>query len=230
MLTSKKTAHAAVKPGFANKERTQIHVPSEDGTELVTLEVGKHKIDVSTPRPFETNKDGSPKLFTGGQAIFWDKVVPIDASVKPSLIDTVTDGDKTTTTYGYPEGTKMRGEGNFKLNLAFFVPLGVDIASQSKANRSRLGASTQNCHAVLSHDCCQLDNEFCRCWEFTEALDRYYAKMKTGYGPILKRTNPGWKQFMQVSNNLTESNYFPIVNWNSKSPRRLIRLDFWYRC
>lgn len=174
-----KTAHAAVKPGFANKERTQIHVPSEDGTELVTLEVGKHKIDVSTPRPFETNKDGSPKLFTGGQAIFWDKVVPIDASVKPSLIDTVTDGDKTTTTYGYPEGTKMRGEGNFKLNLAFFVPLGVDIASQSKANRSALELVPKIVMPFLVMIVASLITSFAGAGNSPEALDRYYAKMKT---------------------------------------------------
>ena len=174
-----KTAHAAVKPRFANKERTQIQVPSEDGTELVTLEVGKHKINVSSPREFETNKDGSPKLFTGGQAIFWDKVVPVDTSVKPALIDTVTDGDKTTKTFGYPEGTEMRGDGNFKLNLAFFVPLGVDIASQSKANRSALELVPKIIMPFLVMIIASLITSFVGAGNSPEALDRYYAKMKT---------------------------------------------------
>ena len=178
-----KAAHEAVKPGFANKERTQIHVPNEDGTALVTLEVGKHKIDVSSPREFETNKDGSPKLFTGGQAIFWDRVVPVDDSVKPALIDTITDGDTTTKTFGYPEGTEMRGEGNFKLNLAFFVPLGVDIASQSKANRSALELVPKIIMPFLVMIIASLITSFAGSGNSPEALDRYYAKMKTRVRP-----------------------------------------------
>ncbi len=172
-------AHNALKPAFINPERTQIVVPDLQGEEAIVLEVGKDTIDVATPRPFESNKDGSPKLYNGGQAIFWDRVVPVDSSVKPAAVSTVTEGTTTTTTYEYPEGTPMRGEGNFKLNLAFFVPFGVDIANHSKANRSALELVPKIIMPFLVMILASLITSAVGAGNSQEALDKYYAKMKT---------------------------------------------------
>ena len=73
----------------------------------------------------------------------------------------------------------MRGEGNFKLNLAFFVPLGVDIASQSKANRSALELVPKIVMPFLVMIVASLITSFAGAGNSPEALDRYYAKMKT---------------------------------------------------
>ena len=174
-----KAAHERLKPEFINKERTQIKVPNEAGTDLMVLEVGKNKINVSTPREFETNDDGTPKLYTGGQAIFWDRIVPVDSSIKPIVVNTVTEGDKTVTTYGYPQSTEMQGAGNFKLNLAFFLPLGVDIAGQSKANRNALELVPKIIMPFLVMIVASLITSVTGARNSEEALNRYYAKMKT---------------------------------------------------
>ncbi|MBA63672.1 MAG: hypothetical protein CMJ76_15055 [Planctomycetaceae bacterium] len=175
----KKAAHERLRPRFENKARTKILVPNKQGTELVSLEVGKDKIEVTMPRKFETNKDGTPKLYTDAQAIFWDKVVPVDSSVKPVVTDTVNEGDKTITTYGYPAGTEMRGEGNFKLNLAFFLPFGIDIANQSKANRNALELVPKIIMPFLVMIIASFITSATGAGNSKQALDRYYAKMKT---------------------------------------------------
>ena len=174
-----KTAHERLKPKFINKERTQIKVPNQAGTDLMVLEVVKDKIDVSSPREFETNDDGTPKLYTGGQSIFWDRVVPVNSSIKPIVVNTVTEGDKTVTTFGYPQSTEMQGAGNFKLNLAFFLPLGVDIAGQSKANRSALELVPKIIMPFLVMIIASLITSITGARNSEEALNRYYAKMKT---------------------------------------------------
>ena len=73
----------------------------------------------------------------------------------------------------------MRGEGNFKLNLAFFVPLGVDIAGQSKANRSALELVPKIVMPFLVMIIASLITSLVGAGNSPEALDRYYAKMKT---------------------------------------------------
>lgn len=176
---SQQSDHAKLEPSFINKERTIIAVPNQEGTELVELEVGKSKIRVNSPREFETNKDGSQKLWSGGQGMFWDKVVPVDASVKPEITDVKVEGDTTTTVYQYPQGTAMRGEGNFKLNLAFFLPLGVDIAGQSKANRNALELVPKIIMPFLVMIVASFITSALGAGNSKEALDRYYAKMKT---------------------------------------------------
>ena len=128
---------------------------------------------------FETNDDGTPKLNTGGQAIFWDRIVPVDSSIKPIVVNTVTEGDKTVTTYGYPQSTEMQGAGNFKLNLAFFLPLGVDIAGQSKANRNALELVPKIIMPFLVMIVASLITSVTGARNSEEALNRYYAKMKT---------------------------------------------------
>ena len=145
----------------------------------MVLEVGKDRIDVSSPPEFETNNDGTPKLYTGGQSIFWDRVVPVNSSIKPIVVNTVTEGDKTVTTFGYPQSTEMQGDGNFKLNLAFFLPLGVDIAGQSKANRSALELVPKIIMPFLVMIIASLITSVTGARNSEEALNRYYAKMKT---------------------------------------------------
>ena len=174
-----KTAHAELRPQFVNSDRTIIQVPNEDSTGVIQLEVGKSTIDVTSPRSFEKNKDGSQKMWSGGQALFWDRVVPVDATIKPEIVEVIADGDTTTTIYGYPEGTPMKGEGNFKLNLAFFLPLGVDIAGQSKANRNALELVPKIIMPFLVMILASFITSAIGAGNSQEALDRYYAKMKT---------------------------------------------------
>jgi len=149
---------------------TKIAVPSSTGEELVELEVGVSRIETSTEN--------------GGDAIFFKSVEPSDSSIAPEVIG-VTKINDFTTRYklAYPQGTKFQASGNLKLNLAFFLPLGIDLAAQTNSTRNALELVSKIILPILVMIIASWITSITGKSNSPEALDRFYAKMKTPVDP-----------------------------------------------
>ncbi|MBT6848382.1 MAG: hypothetical protein HOA14_13295 [Planctomycetaceae bacterium] len=149
---------------------TKIAVPSSTGEELVELEVGVSRIETSTEN--------------GGDAIFFKSVEPSDSSIAPEVIG-VTKINDFTTRYklAYPQGTKFEASGNLKLNLAFFLPLGIDLAAQTNSTRNALELVSKIILPILVMIIASWITSITGKSNSPEALDRFYAKMKTPVDP-----------------------------------------------
>ena len=100
--------------------------------------------------------------------------------MKLAVIDTTQVDEHTVReTLEYPEGTELQGEGNLKLNLMFYQPLGIDLAAQSKSSLNALGLVPKIVMPFLVMIVASLLTRK----NSEEALDRYYAKMKTPVDP-----------------------------------------------
>ena len=113
---------------------------------------------------------------SGGTALFWDKVVPANEDIEPVLTGNEESADKTVKRYEYPEGTELQGEGNLKLNLLMFKPLGMDLQSKPASTLSALELVPK----IVMPFVLMIVLSFVLPFRNSkEALDRYYAKMKT---------------------------------------------------
>ena len=157
-----KVAHNQNKP--RRMSPAKIAVPGPDG--MVEIEAGVTRVAKTS----EAKSIG----------IYWGKVVPTDENTKPEVIDTEQIDEFTVReTLAYPNGTKFRGEGSLKLNLLFYKPLGVDLAAQSKSSLNALALVPKIVMPFLVMIIASLLTRK----NSDEALDRYYAKMKTPVDP-----------------------------------------------
>jgi SSS family solute:Na+ symporter len=149
---------------------TKIVVPDNTGKELIELEVGVSRIETSAKN--------------GGDAIFFTSVNPIDSSITPEVVSE-TKINNFTTRYklAYPEGTRFEASGNLKLNLAFFLPLGIDLAAQTNSTRNALELVSKIVLPILVMIIASWITSITGKSNSPEALDRFYAKMKTPVDP-----------------------------------------------
>ena len=154
--------HNASKPRSISPEK--IEIPGPDGMQVI--EAGVTRLP-----SVKTSKSNS---------IFWKSISPVDKSVTLAVIDTTQVDEHTVReTLAYPEGTELQGEGNLKLNLMFYQPLGIDLAAQSKSSLNALGLVPKIVMPFLVMIVASLLTRK----NSEEALDRYYAKMKTPVDP-----------------------------------------------
>ncbi len=142
----------------------KIEIPGENGMRVIEAGVTRlPQIQVAT-----------------STSIFWNKVVPIDEAVKPKVVGTEQVDEFTVReTLDYPAGTELRGEGSLKLNLLFYKPLGIDLGSQSKSSLNALELVPK----IVMPFLVMILASFVTRKNSDEALDRYYAKMKTPVDP-----------------------------------------------
>ena len=149
---------------------TKIAVPASTGKELVELEVGVSRIETSAEQ--------------GGDAIFFKSVKPVDSSIAPEVVGVTKINDYTTRyKLAYPPGTKFAASGNLKLNLAFFLPLGIDLAAQTNSTRNALELVSKIILPILVMIIASWITSITGKSNSPEALDRFYAKMKTPVDP-----------------------------------------------
>lgn len=138
------------------------------------------------PRPLELRAGESIEVTerSGGKGIFWPSgLIPIDEagnplpSVRPLQVgeperisDTVTQ-----TIFRYPEGTRFRGDGNFRLDFLLYGLIGVDLTTKSNAALDTLELPPKIITPFLVMILCSFLTRPVR----REVLDRYYAKMRT---------------------------------------------------
>jgi solute:Na+ symporter, SSS family len=120
---------------------------------------------------------------SGGQGIFWPSgLVPLDINnaistpVPQPVGEPIRIGDRSTQqVYQYPEGTRFRGEGNFRFDFLLYSALGIDLTPRSNATLDTLDLPPKIVTPFLVMIFVSLFTRSVR----REVLDRYYAKMKT---------------------------------------------------
>ena len=150
---------------------------SADGNKLVSW---TGKTAGQKPTELIAGKTRQAKTTTaGGKSIYWDKINPKDESVQSQVIKTQEiDQDTVRETLAYPEGTELIGAGNLKLNLVLYKPfLNMKTKSGSSLNALELVPKIVMPFLVMIL-CCFLTRS-----NSQQALDRYYAKMKTPVDP-----------------------------------------------
>lgn len=101
---------------------------------------------------------------------------PAHSGPQPEIIKTEeTDEFTVRQTLAYPAGTKLHGEGNLKLNLLFYKPFGLDLPGMSSSTLNALELVPKIVMPFLVLIIASLVTPR----NSQEALDRYYAKMKT---------------------------------------------------
>ncbi|MBT4695045.1 MAG: hypothetical protein HOB73_17045, partial [Planctomycetaceae bacterium] len=149
---------------------TKIAIPDSTGKELVELEVGVSRLETSTEN--------------GGNAIFFKSVKPINSSITPEVVGVEKINDfKTRYKLAYPQGTKFVASGNLKLNLAFFLPLGIDLAAQTNSTRNALELVSKIVLPILVMIIASWITSITGKSNSSETLERFYAKMKTPVDP-----------------------------------------------
>ena len=126
------------------------------------------------------DKTRQPKVKNlGGKSIFWDSVDPIDPSVKPEVVKTEELDDYTIReTLAYPRGTVLQVKGNLKLNLVLYKPF-LDMQTMSASSLNALELVPK----IVMPFLVMIGLSFFTPRNSEEALDRYYAKMKTPVVP-----------------------------------------------
>jgi solute:Na+ symporter, SSS family len=89
------------------------------------------------------------------------------------------DDRSTQQVYQYPEGTRFRGEGSFRFDFLLYSLLGVDLTPRSNATLDTLDLPPKIVTPFLVMILVSFFTRPVR----REALDRYYAKMKTMVDP-----------------------------------------------
>jgi len=140
------------------------------------------------PEPLEVGEDVAVTERSGGQGIFWPGgLVPIDSSgaaqpsIKPVPVgapEQITDR-VTRTVLRYPEETRFRGKGNFRLDFLMYGLIGIDLTRQSDAVLSTLELPPKIITPFMVMILLSLVTRPVN----RNVLDRYYAKMKTMVDP-----------------------------------------------
>ena len=146
------------------------------------------------PEPLALGQQISKTLSTGGKAIYWSGgVKPVDQRGKvpndakrvpvgePRRIDDGTREDRRITeqVMVYPEGTRLKGFGSFKLEAVFYESLGMDLAAKSDATLATLDLPV----AIVAPFLVMILLSLATKRNEKEPLDRLYVKMKTPVDP-----------------------------------------------
>lgn len=181
---------------------------SQDGTRLV-VDSKDGKVE------WIAGKTRQPKVKrSGGKSIYWDKVVPEDKET--TFLTTLTEQvDEFTVqeTLEYPVGTELRGEGNLKLNLVLYKPfLDMKTKTGSSLNALELVPKIVMPFLVMII-CCFLTRP-----NSQEALDRYYAKMKTPVDPDPEKDQAKLAAAYADPGNTERIKLFPNSNLEFQKP------------
>jgi len=117
-------------------------------------------------------------LRSGGNAIFWTGgVTPAEGEVSLRSVGETTEGNVTTLVQHY-DGP-MEGNGQFKVDFLVYHLLGIDLSQASKATLETLRLPTR----LLLPFLVLIGVSFLTRRNSADALDRYFAKMKTEVKP-----------------------------------------------
>ncbi|MFP6619886.1 MAG: sodium:solute symporter family protein [Pirellulaceae bacterium] len=181
---------------------------SQDGAQLI-VDSKDGKVE------WIAGKTRQPKvIMSGGKSIYWDKVVPREQKV--TRLTTQTEQvDKFTVreTLEYPAGTELLGEGNLKLNLVLYKPF-LDMKTKSGSSLNALELVPKIIMPFLVMIiCCFLTRP-----NSQEALDRYYAKMKTPVDPDPEKDQAKLAAAYADPGNTERVKLFPNSNLEFQKP------------
>ena len=190
-------SHQSLEPERVSQ--TEIRVP-QDG-QMINIIAGETKLPV-TKR-------------SGGTALFWDKVEPVKEGIEPVLTGTDESADKVVRTLAYPEGTELQGMGNLKLNLLMFKPLGVELQNKPSSTLSALELVPK----IVMPFVLMIVLSFVLPFRNSkEALDRYYAKMKTSVDSDPEKDKLKLKAVYEDPSLVERENLFPNTQLEIQKP------------
>lgn len=129
------------------------------------------------PAPLAVGDELVMEEISGGKSVFWSQGIFPENGARPVPVGEPTPVGENVSqvVLQYPEGTIFRGEGNFRLEFLLYQLLGMDFTGYTNATLSTLELPPVIIGPFLVMILVSL---FTR-KNSQEALDRYYAKMKT---------------------------------------------------
>jgi len=181
---------------------------TQDGTQLI-VDSKDGKVE------WIAGKTRQPQVkMIGGKSIYWDKVIPKDQEA--ALLTTQTkqvDEFTVRETLEYPAGTELQGNGNLKLNLVLYKPF-LDMKTKTVSSLNALELVPKIVMPFLIMIlCCFLTRPNSK-----EALDRYYAKMKTPVDPDPEKDQAKLAAAYADPGNTERVKLFPNSNLEFQKP------------
>ena len=181
---------------------------TQDGTQLI-VDSKDGKVE------WIAGKTRQPQVkMIGGKSIYWDKVIPKDQEA--ALLTTQTkqvDEFTVQETLEYPAGTELQGNGNLKLNLVLYKPF-LDMKTKTVSSLNALELVPKIVMPFLIMIlCCFLTRPNSK-----EALDRYYAKMKTPVDPDPEKDQAKLAAAYADPGNTERVKLFPNSNLEFQKP------------
>lgn len=159
----------------------------EEMTDPLQQRVAREKLG-SRPAPLEIGQEFTETSRTGGRGIFWpDGVKPVDdegnvlEDVEPQPVGEPRRIDEHTTqvVLRYDEDVRLKGYGNFQLDFLLYEWLGVDLTKRTDATLDTLSLPPK----IITPFLVMILISLMTPRNSPQALDRYYAKMKTPVDP-----------------------------------------------
>ncbi len=184
-------------------------------------------IEALGPRPVEltVGQELTETERSGGQGIFWPGgLVPVDdsgarlESARPVPVGEPTHLEDRAfqQVLRYPEGTRFRGEGNFRLDFLLYSLVGIDLTTKSNAALATLELPPKIITPFMVMIVMSLFTRPVR----RELLDRYYAKMKTMVDPDPEIDRRNLEAAYANPQALEHRKMFPGTNLEVQKPTR----------
>jgi solute:Na+ symporter, SSS family len=189
------------------------------------------KLAPQRPEPIAVGDMISDTARTGGNAIFWTGgVTPVDEQgnplpqVSPQPVSEPRQLDERTTQVilRYPEGTRLQGNGNFQLDFLLYKFVGLDMTSFTNATLDTLSLPPK----IVTPFLVMIFFSLVTRPNSRDALDRYYAKMKT---PVIPDHDEDVKNLEQAYANLEQfedKKLFPGTNLEFSKPTQTDIIGF----
>jgi SSS family solute:Na+ symporter len=200
---------------------------SKRAAEIATWEkspTGDRPVELKEGDPFPESKR------TGGKAIFWPGGVkpvdeqgnPSDVSPQPVGAEIKIDANTVQQALAYPEGTKLRGAGNFQLDYFLYQAAGIDLTKLRDPVLDTLGLPPK----IIVPFLVMILFSFITPRNSKEALDRYYSKMKTPVDPDPKTDRQNLEEALKNPDALEEKKLFPGSSLEMQKPTRADVIGF----
>lgn len=202
----------------------QLAINELIAAEAALSALGERPTPLTEGDPFpETNR-------SGGKAIFWPGgVTPVDeagnpSSVKPLAVGEPTQIDEKTVqqVLAYPEGTRLRGAGNFQLDYFLYQAVGIDLTKLKDALLDTLSLPAK----IVMPFLVMILFSFITPANSKEGLDRYYAKMKTPVDPNPKTDQQNLEEAYANVEALEQKKMFPGTSLEMQKPTRADVIGF----
>jgi SSS family solute:Na+ symporter len=210
-------------PSDVNKRESEIELWEQKQAEAEKIEdAAKREAALAElgpkPEPLALGDTVEMVEKTGGESVFWGSgVAPIEKGVKRVPHEEPRRIDENTTQQAmvYPEGTKLIGRGNFKLDFLMYQLVGVDLQHMSNAMLSTLELPPKIITPFLVMILVSLFTPKCE----KEGLDRYYSKMKTPVIPDPEKDHLELENAYKRIDELEQTKMFPGSSWEMQKPR-----------
>ena len=160
----------------------------------------------------------------GGTAVFWSALETVDANGNPTAVSRVPVGeprriDEQTTevVVDWPEGTRLVGVGNFRLDYLLYQLVGVDFSKLGDATISTMELVPKIIAPFLVMILVSLVTQPPR----KEAIDRYYAKMHTPVDPDPQQDRANLEDAFAHPERMEQRKLFPGTQLEFQRPTKV---------